>query len=536
MSLQLRSLIWKECRERKWSLVLGITWVLLGIVCEVGYEGSHRVHAPVAVFHITCMLYGLFAAVFLAMGTALREVTQGTLGFSRALPVSLRQIAYVRLGGAVVTLGGPMVLGAVVLSLFLLTGFVEQGPVVIFEGGGYVPLPNRPSLRGLASSGLVWIVTVITVASSVELLLILALLGARWRAESHVGFLGVCVSFVWILLQSLPRGVRSDYVGWWGVILPQTLVRQLSYRTVDGRSSYGELWLVPSFWLPLAVNLLVLATLAAWFARRYGTRPVTPVVENPAQPRWQFLSLLAWAPLRRPGSLASLISLDLRQAVPMCLAGLVLAVLMATVEVLESSKIDPTLPFQIANRLSSGTFIVGVLWSAVVGAGIFASEFEPKLEQFWRSRPISPSAWFWIKFCVGLAAVLGVLDLVAILVGLQSFRQLSFAYIACVPLLHALVYALAVVTICWLRRPVLAGTAALLGLYFIHLAFEFVPGGANYAPIEVFNLVDHDGAADLTLYGYPAVYGGIAASIVLLSLAAWLGALRPVPFQRRAPV
>ena len=87
MSLQLRSLIWKEWHERKWSLALGTAWIMLGVAYTVGYECAHRVHAPVASFLNTCMVYGLFAAVFLAMRTALGEVSQGT--FSGAANVGI---------------------------------------------------------------------------------------------------------------------------------------------------------------------------------------------------------------------------------------------------------------------------------------------------------------------------------------------------------------------------------------------------------------------------------------------------------------
>ena len=187
---------------------------------------------------------------------------------------------------------------------------------------------------------------------------------------------------------------------------------------------------------------------------------------------------------------------------------------------------------------------MALLWGSIVGSGVYASELEPKLGQFWRSRPISPSTWFWIKFLVGLAAVLGVLDLVTILVGWgsqygQAPAQMSWAYVACMPLLHALLYSLAVLGTCWLRRPVLAAALVILSYYLVSsIAFGFIPGTSEYEPIDVYNGLFHDerhvpgGSLNLLDHAYPAVYGTIAAIIVMAAIVAWRKAIMPAGFCR----
>jgi ABC-type transport system involved in multi-copper enzyme maturation permease subunit len=299
--------------------------------------------------------------------------------------------------------------------------------------------------------------------------------------------------------------------------------------------------------MSLAGNLLMLTGLAWGFARRYGTRQPAPIIERSTRFRWQLPAILSRLPIRWPGRVAALVWLDLRQAVPMCLAGIVLACLMTAVSLISESGVDARrLPDQIAGQLAAGTWVVGLLWGAVVGAGVFAGELAPRLEQFWRSRPISPSTWFWVKYLAGLAAVLGVLDLVTIVVGWnsphggQGPNRMSVAYIACVPFLHALTYALAVLGTCWLRRPVFAAAAAVLFFFLVSIAFDAIPGGAEFAPINVYNhlfweksIAAGEGRLDLTRHGYPIVYGGMAALIVLASVAAWRGALRPYSFGGR---
>jgi ABC-type transport system involved in multi-copper enzyme maturation permease subunit len=537
MGPQLRSLVWKEWHERKWPLALGATWIVIGVIYAVGYESFHRVHAPLASFYTTCTLFGIFWAVFLAMRTSLGEVTQGTLGFSSSLPVSLRQQAWVRLGGAVVALVGPVALGALALCVVLLVGIVEQASQSDPESLNYMRLPYRPVLSGFEASKLVWTVAAIATASSVQLLLILSVIGARRRAQAHLGFIGAFVASVWFLLQGLSL-ISGDtrFVNWCAAIVPQSLVLVLSYQ--DAGASFGDLWFAQFVWLPLAANLLVLAALGWWFARRYGSRPLAAPKNGPHWLSLRLPSILPHFPIRWPGRIAALLWLDLRQALPMCVAGLALACLLAAVNAVGDQGFDSLLPQRIAGQLPGGTWIVAILWGAVVGSGVFASEFEPRLEQFWRSRPISASTWFWVKFFAGLAAVLGVLDVVTILVSwgspyAQDPNRMSIAYIACMPLLHALFYTLAMLGTCWLRRPVLAAMAAVVLFFVVSMAFEFVPGGAAFEPIKVYNALFFDecrrpdGTLNLLQHGYPVVYGSIASVIVIASLAAWQAALRP---------
>jgi ABC-type transport system involved in multi-copper enzyme maturation permease subunit len=225
----------------------------------------------------------------------------------------------------------------------------------------------------------------------------------------------------------------------------------------------------------------------------------------------------------------------------MCVAGLVLAGLTTALVIVSSSGFDDRLPQRVAGRLTGSTWIVATLWGAVVGSGIFASEFQPRLEQFWRSRPISPTVWFWVKFFGGLAAVLGVLDLVTILVGWDpSYSQgsdgMSYSYIACIPLLHALTYTLAVLAICWLRRPVLAAATAVVTFFMLDVVVGTIPGGAKFAPIHVYNALFFEetqaSGFDQTRYHYPTVYGVILVIIISAALVAWRAALRSTAFER----
>ena len=108
---------------------------------------------------------------------------------------------------------------------------------------------------------------------------------------------------------------------------------------------------------------------------------------------------------------------------------------------------------------------------------------------------------------------------------------MSWSYVACMPLLHALTYAIAVLGVCWLRRPVLAAFLALSIFFLSSVAFDSIPGAANFEPLNVYNAlfldeipapyrvrIGEDGPRPPIFDPHPArlpirLYGGIAAII-----------------------
>ena len=167
-----------------------------------------------------------------------------------------------------------------------------------------------------------------------------------------------------------------------------------------------------------------------------------------------------------------------------------------------------------------------MLWPVVVGSGLYSADLGSGLGTFWRTRPISPDLWFWTKFVVGLAAVVGLLDGVTMLVSWKAPRAemttlMSWAYVGCFPIIHALIYALAVLGTCWFRRPVIGGILAILGYNVLDVAITAFPMTSRLEPIDVFNELlsaERSGQVDFTRHGYPLVYGVLVVSIVLLAL------------------
>jgi hypothetical protein len=206
--------------------------------------------------------------------------------------------------------------------------------------------------------------------------------------------------------------------------------------------------------------------------------------------------------------------------------GLLFALLIAFVEVLTEPRANYSTGASVLATTPHTISFVGMLWAAVVGSGLYAAELDPRLGAFWRSRPISSDMWFWCKFIVGLAAVLIVLDGVTILTTWNAPRDslttgMSWAYVGCFPVIHALLYALAVLGTCWLRKPVIGAFMAILGFAVLNIAITTFPSTDHLDPINVFNnlLIDERaGHVDLTQHGYPLVYGVLGVSTFMLGL------------------
>ena len=188
----------------------------------------------------------MFAAVFLAMKTALGEQMAGTLKFSLSLPVSRTRLAWTKLAGGAATLCLPIILGAVVMTPLLLGGIIEQAPVRSPSDAAYVEMALRPSLSPGAAAELLWTTTAVAIAGGIQLLLILSIFGARRRSEAHIGFFGATLAFGWLVLM----GVRtmSQTANWWlTALFPVSFITCFSYGGEGG--SYTDLDIARAIWL-----------------------------------------------------------------------------------------------------------------------------------------------------------------------------------------------------------------------------------------------------------------------------------------------
>lgn len=546
MSLQFRSLLMKEWAERLSVFRIAIVF-LLGILgyC-VAYEIEYRTRTLIASYYSTCVTLVCLGPVLLAMSTATGEYTRKTIKFSASLPVPLSQVAWARLIGAWGCLIVPIIAGAVVVTILLATGLADQAGLRSDD----IRLPDRPNLSRVASIGFLWTTTAIAVTYALHLSTLLSLLGTGCRKEGSVGLLGAVIVLFETILTEIPRSLgRAGYdflANWLGGILPGSLAVSWGYGDIDG-SNYTDLEIAPLIVGPLLLSLLITAAMAVCFTRSYGCRMESAVQSGRPRRRWlprmAMPSVVARLGIHWPGRLAALGWLNARQSVPLGLTGLMVAVVITLVGVNDPQQ-GGTVTTRLANHLPSTTWFVGSLWATVVAVGIFSAELKPQLEHFWRSRPLSPGTWFWMKYGIGLVAVIGALDLIPVLfAGSQSVDTFGnadtvsiAAYLACMPLLHAQIYAVAVAAICQSRRMIPSAMVALMIFFVIDAVMKSIPGYIGFSTLDVFNTLNQSVKAgerlDLTSAGYPLVYGIVATVIAIATLLARKSLDTPRPKQR----
>ena len=176
------------------QFLICMIWMVGGTLYCIAYEWFHEFRAPVTSFRGTAMLFGLFMPLFLAMRTSLGETTDRTRSFSDALPISSRRRGWIRLAGGAGVLIVPILIGAMLLSLCLAFGCIDQA---LFSPT--VEISQRASLNALSAVGLVWCDTAIALWAATTLYVLLSLIGTMLRREAHAGFVGAIVVFLWFM-------------------------------------------------------------------------------------------------------------------------------------------------------------------------------------------------------------------------------------------------------------------------------------------------------------------------------------------------
>jgi hypothetical protein len=284
--------------------------------------------------------------------------------------------------------------------------------------------------------------------------------------------------------------------------------------------------------LAALLNMGLSIGLAWWFVRRY--QMVQSKAASVRKQRKVFFRLpapnLRWRPV-------ATIWLTLRQSVPMCLAGLVLAALMTFLQMGMNWDRGAGFVRTYADSMPSAMWVVGLVWAVVVGSGLFADEVSPRTGDFWRALPTSVAQLYSIKFMFGLVATLALLDGVAIAACWGSpnwgdYHSMNWSYIACFPLLHATMFGFAVFWTCLLRRPVIGGIATIVCFTLVTVAVEMFDPTREYDPINVYNNMHFRAeragmAIDFSAAGYPVVATTMAILLCACAVGGWL-ALRPM--------
>lgn len=453
-------LIWKEWEEHKWKLlaliviVLSVFFTLLSEdVTMLSRDAGHVIFA----LEYSLIAHVFFAPLFVGMGVCAAERSQRSIVFLRAQPVSMRHAATVRFVMGLCLVVVPILI-CYVISLVLVALWPDaRADAVILSLG----LPG-------AWSGLkvVWVSTGIALGASVNAYAWIVAAAVNQHTDFRAGLVGVVVVVLLVLIGANGGSGWDNEIHDGKVSVPYLVAlisTPLSYLgMIDfARHSRSELIFFAFVW-----QFALSTRLAQLMIRRYGAEPWFG--------RWQVrrASIGSTAPkaLGRPmlSPWWALFWMEMRQAAPVALVGF-------SVVLLTWMFLHPG-----ADAVHWHAALGSVL-ALIIGVGSFVHELEPKLHTFWRSRPISPSSWFWLKFSAGFAVLVVLFDIPYVL--LATFELIPYTFQAHLSrqgdasivvtffpvLLHLLVYCLSVLAACSIRHSIYSTVFAVCGALVILL-------------------------------------------------------------------
>jgi hypothetical protein len=416
------SLAWKEWHEHKWKIA-ALSTIVLGVALVASVTGTRWEAIEIA---YSIALYSLVPlAIYIASFDATAERSCGTLPQLQALPMTPWKLASVRLVAGLATSVLPIIPP---LTLVLLIRSLNANSAVsllrdllrISWCGETIPV--APWIWSVYVAGLCAIVVV-----SFYLWIVSA--AARRKDEvsgTAAGFVVVAVlwlSYAWVahLMHQIGWGRFADF---WYCLLPGGLIFALqNLRGIELAAA-------------CVIALVVHAALIIWFIRRF----LLPMTDSPGS------SLNAAAAnrqmsLRAPSKFVftAIIWKQLREIGPIAVLGVV-AIVAFVGSIYASDPVAFSEPHQLKKMAEMVIAVVGFMVTTTAGVGVFLNDLSPPLNSFWRSRPINPNHWYWLRF----------FTCSAVLVALLAFPLIFISHVTRIPIQSGEVTLNFYVTLCTL--------------------------------------------------------------------------------------
>jgi len=444
------SLLWKEWHEHKWKLA-ALMAILVTAQFVFGYSDLDlsmlRGMLP------TLLFYCVLAGTFLGMSTAGGESGRKTLPFLQSLPAPMWQPGITKLMIAILT--------AVLPVLVLAAVFY-----------GWWTLQNWPGKAELQFEGRLWSVTDLVAIGTLgatlgvsSLVLWMAAAGLNRCDEIRagaVGFLTLCIiwfAFAYCYNQAEKRHLQTVQHG----------IEILFAAAPGGVWSVGpNTRFQSSMYLPFIFSAVIgHGCVLAWYLRRFGrvvAKPartegnVSPLALSKNQqlgpPRRSQLTAIAWK--------------QARETAPLALVAVGGIFVMATVVYLYSYRL--MIATEFGEVLGGATLGMAFFVTIVAGIGVFLEDLKPRVEDFWRSRPIHLTLWFGVKFVVGIAVLAAAFAAMLLLAywltdgGPLRREPHPLVEVGYVSWVFLLIYTLSMATYCIVRQPLYAAVLT-IGLF-----------------------------------------------------------------------
>jgi hypothetical protein len=447
-----QSLAWKEWHEHKWKLasIIAIMWCVT--LPAIFQRETDR--AGLAIGMLT--LCALPLSIFVGLGAAANEQSRCTVSFLQGLPVPIWRVAVLKLLFGIATVVVP-------LMLTMLLFHVLDRSFDLFRVE-----PNRPPLFAMRN----WYVSYLLINGLlvVSLFIWSAAAGVNRRDEVSAGAAALLIMVGWMTLVVLLAEKTPIFKN-------SLLLRVIALSTAPGGPVVGDMVLAGDlnrFQLDVALGVAAVAhlALAAWYVGRFARiasreiRSRQQAVRCSSRPDW------LWPP--RQSRFSAMVWKQARESGPIVVAGLAgVAGVLAVIVLLDYEHYTVR---QAAQLLTTVTVMLGFAVALVGGVGIFLNDLSPRLNTFWRSRPIHPDAWFWTKFLSG-GAILYISFCVPLLDAVFVDSPVRLSALVLIPLA---VYSSAVATTALVRQAVYAAILSIPLIYFGLTIVWLVLHGAAY--------------------------------------------------------
>ncbi|QDT67188.1 ABC-2 family transporter protein [Planctomycetes bacterium MalM25] len=494
------NLLWKEWREHRWKLAaLTAIYLTTYAICLYTTEGE----GPFENAFMVLMFVTPLAALFIGMGLAGKERGDGTAGFLRVQPVTLRYAAIAKLVLGMLTLITPVLLTlalAMLLSgLGLFDSTSDDYPFDHWNLYG----PTRPQVA----------LFLLPAAACGSLLIWFAVLGMNQSSELRAGVVAlVAVIALWVVSGSIIQATRprphdyqlQPYSAYEQAYRPHRFIRLTIAPALPGGiaayaldATHQRQDRTALMWSALSVFAGMHGLLIWRWVTGYGKNV------NAAKQRVHESTATAtsqWLGPPSPSPLQAILWKQVRECLP--IIGGVIALAAAYVIILDDQwdlKIKVWAVLWV-------TSVSGFLAALLVGVASFQDDLSSGLSGFWRSRPIDPDLWFWTKYSCGFS-------LLAIVFGtVYMLSQVLYPYVLTEDWISApqavlafwTVYSSAVCVACLVRNVIYAGILSFaVAAYTTWLAL--VPYNGEQLPVAVQVLILTSVSVGLTLLAWQAM-------------------------------
>jgi hypothetical protein len=422
------NLAWKEWHEHKWKLaaMFGVLWGIttLSILMDPRYDGFGTAIGML-------ILGSVPMGVFMGLSAAASEQSRRTLPFLQSLPVPMRQVAARKLLFGFFTLVIAIAATAISISLW--------GTIL-----DYFNLTKYDRTELFFTGVWEFDLTIMCTLTAGSLFLWSAAAGVNRKDEVSAGVFGIgAIAGAWGLIMFVLYCTAPRYgppPAWLEATLlgaaPGAFAVLLS-------NDYLWTYLFPAIVVGIAVHTWLIARYVRTFGNVTDAQVRSPQVTSPQTDAW------LGPPMRFPAT--AILWKQFRESGALALAGLVatvaICVLMFAVDRDDGAFGD--------FYLGVATF-VGYIIVLVVGIGVALHDSEPRLNTFWRSRPIDADIWFTVKYLTGLAIVVATIYAPMLMVAGLSGAPIDPDAKLAVPATHIALYAAAVATTCLVRHAIYA--------------------------------------------------------------------------------